>query len=255
MVDITSAAGEITDFLEEYLDRSGAEGYVLGVSGGLDSAVTLQLAVDAVGSDRVTGLVMPGQPSRAENVADARELCETLGVTAHEIGIEPVVEAFSGAAPFDPGREAAGNLRVRARMVLTYMVANQEDLLVCGSSNKSEVMLGYFTKHGDGAADVKPLADLYKTEVRELAEHLDLPETFVEKQPTAGMWAGQTDEDELGYTYETIDAVLVPLVEDGKSVDAVAEETGIDRDAVETIAAMHEDSSHKREPAPAPGLR
>ncbi|MFB6265575.1 MAG: NAD+ synthase [Candidatus Nanohaloarchaea archaeon] len=255
MIDVETAAREVEEFLQDYLEESDAEGYAVGVSGGLDSAVTLKLAVEAVGSENVRGLVMPGKPSREENMEDARELCKELDVGFHEIDIEPAVDSFTSSVPFKPGRVAEGNARVRTRMVLSYLVANQENLLVLGSSNKTEIMLGYFTKHGDGAADVKAIADLYKTEVRDLAGILGLDAKFVEKEPTAGMWEGQTDEDELGYSYGTIDQVLELLVEGDRSVEEVLVETGLKRDTVEDIAAMHENSEHKREPAPYPELR
>ncbi|MDY6766165.1 MAG: NAD+ synthase [Candidatus Nanohaloarchaea archaeon] len=255
MVDIQHARTEIEAFLRDYLADSGADGYVVGVSGGLDSAATLQLAVNAVGPDRVHALVMPGDASQAENVADAHRLCDGLGVTTDEISIDDIVAGFADAAPVDPDDVAAGNAAVRTRMVLLYMVANQEDRLVLGTSNRSELLVGYFTKWGDQAADVRPIVDLYKTEVRELARELGLPDTFIEKPPTAGMWQGQTDEAELGASYEEIDAVLQRYVDRSQDVGAVVEDAGIDRETVEQVAALHEDSAHKRGPVPHPALR
>lgn len=255
MVDVQDARQRIEGFLQDYLEESNAEGYVVGVSGGLDSAVTLKMAVEAVGTDTVTGLVMPGEPSVEENMEDARELCEHLDVDYHTIDIEPVVDELVDALPSEPGKVAEGNARVRTRMVLQYLFANEEGLLVLGSSNRTETLLGYFTKHGDGAADVKPLADLYKTEVRELARELGLPDTFVDKKPTAGMWEGQTDEKELGADYMTIDTILRLLAEEGRAVEEIVVETGIDRETVENVAKRYRESGHKRELAPFPELR
>ncbi len=255
MVDIRAARGRIEDFLHDYLADSGADGYVIGVSGGLDSAVTLQLAVDAVGPEQVHALVMPGDTSQAENVTDARRLCDDLGVDTEEIEIGDIVDQFTAAAPFDPGEVAAGNTAVRTRMVLLYMAANHEDRLVLGTSNRTELLVGYFTKWGDQAADVRAIADLYKTEVRELAREMGLPDTFVEKAPTAGMWQGQTDEDELGAPYDTIDQVLQRYVDRSQAVDEIAADTGVDRETVEHVVSLHEDAAHKRGPVPQPDLR
>ncbi|MDY6774359.1 MAG: NAD+ synthase [Candidatus Nanohaloarchaea archaeon] len=255
MVDIPRAREEIEGFLQDYLEESSASGYMVGVSGGLDSAVTLKLAVEAVGPENVEGLVMPGNPSRPENVQDAKELCQELGVEFHEVGIRDLVEEFGSSVPFEPGKEATGNLRVRVRTVLLYLFANEQHKLVLGSSNRSEILLGYFTKYGDGAADVRALADLYKTEVRELAEEIGIPEKFVEKEPTAGMWEGQTDEEELGASYGEIDRVLKRFVDEDEEVSRIAEETGIEQRKVEHVVKMHKNSSHKRGSVPAPELR
>ncbi|MDY6766196.1 MAG: NAD+ synthase [Candidatus Nanohaloarchaea archaeon] len=255
MMAIADARQEIERFLADYVEQADADGYVLGVSGGLDSAVTLQLAVNAVGAGAVTGLVMPGKPSREEHMEDARSLCSDLDVVVHEMDIEPVVDEFCSIAPFDPGPVATGNVRVRTRMVFTYLAANHGDRLVLGSSNRTEALLGYFTKYGDGAADVRPIADLYKTEVRELAQELDLPPKFVEKPPSAGMWNDQTDREELGASYDVIDRVLMRLVDDGMSVAETVAETGIAEETVQRFAEMHRDRAHKRTPIPTPGIR
>jgi len=255
MVDLAAAADETRDFLADYLDTAGASEYVIGVSGGLDSALALQFAAEAVGPDRVTGYVLPGQPSAGRHMTDARQLCTDLDVEYHEASIQPMVDAATSALPDECSKETIGNTRARVRMVLLYQAANEHDGLVIGPDNRSEYLLGYFTKYGDGAADVAPLADLYKTEVFDLARHVDLPVTFVEKTPTAELWPGQTDEGELGASYETIDAVLRHTVDDDCTVAECASETGIDAALVESFVTMHEATQHKRERPPTPGLR
>lgn len=255
MIDLAAAADEIRDFLADYLDSAGADEYVIGVSGGLDSALALQFAVEAVGPRRVMGYVLPGRPSAERHMTDARQLCTDLDVEYHEASIQPIVDAATAALPDDLPKETVGNTRARVRMVLLYEAANAHDGLVIGPDNRSEYLLGYFTKYGDGAADVAPLADLYKTEVFDLARHVDLPETFVEKTPTAELWAGQTDEGELGASYETIDAVLRHTVDDDRTVAECASETGIDATLVEAFVNLHEVTQHKRERPPSPGLR
>ncbi|MFB6196176.1 MAG: NAD+ synthase [Haloplanus sp.] len=250
MVDIDAAIDTMVAFLERYLERTGADGYALGVSGGLDSTVALALAVEAVGPDRVAGIVMPGAPSSAENMRDARDVCDRRDVSVLEMDIQPVVEAVRTSAGFDPDTVALGNVRARVRMVLEYLLANECDGLVLGAGNKSERELGYFTKYGDGAVDVAPMGDLYKTEVADVARRLDVDERFVEKTPTAELWEGQTDEGELGASYDTIDAILERYLDRGQSPDRIAAETTYDRELIDRFVAMHERSGHKRSRPP-----
>ncbi|MFB6135806.1 MAG: NAD+ synthase [Halobacteriaceae archaeon] len=256
-VDVADAAGAVREFLADYRDDAGAEGYVVGVSGGVDSAVAATLAARAVGPENVLGLVMPGEPSDPSNVADARDRCDSLGIRWREVDVSGIVADCRDAAgaDLDLGPEAVGNARARVRMVLWYQAANARDLLVLGADNRSEVRLGYFTKHGDGATDVRALADLYKTEVYDLARLLDLPETFLEKEPTAGLWEGQTDREEIGVPYETVDPVLFSLYEADRSVAETVAAVDADRETVERLREMVEATEHKRTPPPSPGLR
>ncbi|GAD53216.1 NAD synthetase [Halarchaeum acidiphilum MH1-52-1] len=253
-VDPAVAADAARDFLRDYLADAGANGYVVGVSGGLDSAVGIRLAVEAVGAEQVRALVLPGAPSDPANMADARDLCESLGVAWVEETIESQVETVREGA-LDLDEQDTGNVRARARMVRLYASANERGMLVLGPDNRSEHLLGYFTKGGDGVVDVAPLRGLYKTEVVALARHLDLDERFVEKEPTAGLWEGQTDRAELGAPYGEIDPVLRCLVDDGLDVEATAARVEAGRETVARLAELHAESAHKRRPAPTPGLR
>ncbi|MFB6160317.1 MAG: NAD+ synthase [Haloferacaceae archaeon] len=250
MVDVPAAVATMRRFLDERLEAADADGYVLGVSGGLDSTVAAHLAVDAVGAERVVGMVMPDEPNLERNMRDARALCDDLGVERREADIRDVVSAVLDAVPYDPGRVATGNVRARTRMVLEYLEANHGDRLVLGAGNRSERALGYFTKYGDGAVDVQPMGDLYKTEVVAVARHLGVDERFVEKQPTAGLWPGQTDEGELEASYDTIDRVLKRLVDGGQPAEAVAAETGVDLELVRRFERMWRSSEHKRRRPP-----
>lgn len=254
-LDYEEVVEKINRFLERKLEESGAEGYVVGISGGLDSATVTKLAVDALGPEKVTGWVMPGAPSDPGNMQDARELAENLGITLREANIEPVVQEYIEQAPIKPGKKAEGNIRARVRMVYEYMEANENNLMVLGAGNKTEMNIGYFTKYGDGAVDVIPMGDLYKTEVKELAEFIGLDRKFIEKTPTAGLWGEQTDAGELGATYFTIDAILESLLEEDMSVEDIVEETGIERETVERFHEMHLKSEHKRQRPPYPDLR
>jgi len=255
MVDVARAVERMESFLAEQLADAGAEGYVVGVSGGLDSAVATTLAARAVGPDSVTGLVMPGRPNSEANMADARALCRDLGVAFEEISIQPIVDATEAQLPFEPATPTLGNVRARTRMVLEYAVANEHDQLVLGAGNRSERLLGYVTKYGDDAVDVQPMKDLYKSDIPQVARHVGVDERFIEKTPTAALWEGQTDESELGAKYETIDTVLRRVVDADQSPAQVARATGIDREIVDRLVDRWRSSAHKRTQPPGPSLR
>jgi NAD+ synthase len=235
----------IEHFLAEKLRKTGAKGFVLGVSGGIDSAVVLRLAVEAVGSRKVLGLIMPEEDSLKQDTEDAAELCESEGVVHRVIDISEIVRSFTTATPGKVDRKALANIKARVRMVLLYHYAANESRLVLGTSNKSELLLGYFTKYGDGGADLEPIGDLYKTQVRQLAAALEVPEKIVEKTPTAGLWPGQTDEKEIGMSYDDLDAVLM-TIELGLDSRTASERTGIPEEEIERIVSMVKSSAHKR---------
>lgn len=253
-MDYDKVVEKIDSFLNRKLEEAGAEGFVIGISGGIDSAVVATLAVDAVGSENVYAWVMPGDPSDEQNMHDAKELAENLGITLREVNIENTVQSFNDKVPFESDELVEGNVRARVRMIYEYMDANQNNLMVLGSGNKTESLLGYFTKYGDGAVDLAPIGDLYKTEVRELAEHLGVDRKFIEKKPTAGLWEDQTDEDELGATYDTIDEIMERLIERNQMVSEVVEKTGIERKKVEKFEKLHQSTGHKRTKLPYPEI-
>jgi NAD+ synthase len=186
------------------------------------------------------------------DVDDARLVCESLGIDYRVIGIKPIVDAVVAQLGFQPDRRSLGNIMARARMVLLYAHANQLNRLVLGTSNRSEVLTGYFTKWGDGASDVAPLINLYKTEVWEVARFLGVPGRIIEKKPTAGLWEGQTDEDELGISYRLLDEILWRLVDLKMSRERVAEELGVPVEKVEYVESLVRRSEHKRRLPPGP---
>lgn len=255
MMDHDENLEKIRGFLRERLEEAGAEEYVLGLSGGMDSAIAAQTVIEALEPGKLTCWVMPGEPSSKENMRDARQLAEDLSVELHEVPITRVVEGFEDETPFELDRKTLGNVRARARMVFCYIDANQNDKLVLGADNRSEIELGYFTKYGDGAVDVMPFADLYKTELRDFGRNLGVPEKFIEKTPTAGLWKGQTDQDELGETYEVIDSILRCLEVHEMDVVETAEETGEPLEKVRRFRRMVKNSEHKRSRPPYPELR
>lgn len=254
-MDYNRVVNEIHSFLQKKLEETQSSGYIIGVSGGLDSALAAKLAVDAVGSDKVHGWVMPGKPSDPKNMEDARQLCQNLGLNYKEIEIEEVVESFAETTPIEPSKKTKGNLRARTRMIYEYMAANEKNLLVIGAGNKTEIKIGYFTKWGDGAVDIRPMADLYKTEVKELAKHIGLPSKFIEKQPTAGLWEGQTDEGELGAKYSTIDTIMKNLLETDLTKQQISKKTGIKESKIEKFNKMYKNSKHKRKQPSFPKIK
>jgi len=244
---------EVVSFVSEKVEEAGAEGVVVGLSGGIDSATSSAVAVEALGAENVYGLVLPSGSNDDENMRDAEDHANDFGIEYDVVDIQPVVESFLDGYPGSVGsREATGNLRARVRMCYNYLVANEENRLVLGTGNRSEILLGYYTKYGDGGVDILPLGGLYKTEVRELARLLGVDEDIIEKPPTAGLWEGQTDEDEIGATYDEADAVLREYVDEGATVEETAEATGVDTATVEELVSMYRNSEHKRETPPYP---
>ncbi|WP_293033531.1 NAD+ synthase [Natronococcus sp.] len=243
----------ITNFVREQVDTAGAEGAVLGLSGGIDSTLVAHLAVDALGAENVHGLVLPARVSGDDNMSDAERVARELEMSYDVIEIEPIVESLLGAYPEAEGdRMAVGNARARVRGVLNYLVANHESRLVLGTGNRSEGAVGYFTKYGDGAVDCHPIGNLYKAQVRQLARHVGVPEDLAAKPATAELWEDQTDEDEMGMDYETLDSILVTHIDGPLSADVAARELGVEVETVEKVRQMYEQSMHKRRVPPSP---
>jgi NAD+ synthase len=202
---------KISHFIRDYLDRTRSKGVVMGISGGVDSATTAGLCSIAIGGERVLGVYMPEKG--AECTLDHKHsklLTEKFCFQLKVIDITEVLDKLYGTIQdYDiKDRISQGNLKARARMMILYYYANHENRIVVGSSDKSEAMLGYFTKWGDAASDIAPIIDLYKTQVRQLALHLGVPRPIVEKPSTPGLWPGQTAENEIGLKYETLDQIL-----------------------------------------------
>lgn len=213
-IDPQHAAAVCGRFISSQLKAAGRERLVVGLSGGIDSAVAAGVAVRALGPDRVAGVMMPYATSSAASLTDAQAVAETLGVKTETVGITPMVEAFLAAAP-DAGRVRRGNVMARCRMIVLYDRSAREEALVLGTGNRSESLLGYTTLHGDNACGLNPVGRLYKTEIRLLAAWLGLPGAILVKAPSADLWEGHTDEDELGFTYEEVDRLLVNRVDRG----------------------------------------
>jgi NAD+ synthetase len=237
--DLGCEEGRIEGMIRHALWSSGSDGIILGISGGVDSALTAFLCAAAVGGDRVKGLLLPSRITHEEDMQDARELCDRLGINTVIAPVQPILECYREIPEYTRSIYLEGNLTSRIRMTILYYYANRENRLVCGTSNRSEYMLGYSTKFGDGAADIQPLLHLYKTEVYGLARHLNLPARILQKPPSAGLWEGQTDEGEIGLSYAVIDTALQGL-ETNHWIPSTREE--------EVVLRLVQRSQHKRSP-------
>jgi NAD+ synthase len=208
----------LTGFLVTELDRTGHRRVVLGLSGGIDSALVAALASRALGPDAVVAISMPYRTSDPDSLADARQVVAMLGVEHEVVDITPAVDGFvQSAGALD--RVRLGNVLARMRMIVLYDRSAARDALVLGTSNKTELMLGYGTLHGDMASALNPIGDLYKTQVRQLGRFVGLPARVLDKPPSADLWPDQTDEDELGFRYEDVDRLLSLLVDARVSPD------------------------------------
>jgi NAD+ synthase len=249
-------ADEIEGFIREQLEESGRKVSVIALSGGLDSSLVATLAVRALGSERVVAHLLPDEITSAEDMEDARELARSLGILLRRIPIAKALEAFRKTfreAGLEGDRLAWANLRPRLRMIINYFVANCEGGLVLGTGNKSELLLGYFTKYGDGGVDILPIGHLYKTQVRQLARFLGLPERIIQKTPSAGLWPGQTDEEEIGCSYEQMDLILHCLHDRRMSITQTVKVLKVSKRLVQRLADMMKESEHKRRLPPMPG--
>jgi NAD+ synthase len=244
----------VVDFIAEIVDDADAAGAVIGLSGGIDSTTTAHLAVEALGADAVHGLLLPSSVNPDADETDAERVAKDLDIEHDVVEIDPIVDAFVDAAPEHAAadRMALGNARVRTRAVLNYFVANAENRLVLGTGNRSEAATGYFTKYGDQAVDCNPIGNLYKCQVRQLARDLGVPEDLVTRTPTAAMWEGQTDEEEMGLGYDELDAILALHVHGPFSRDATVRTLDLPESAVDRVVKLHETSAHKRAMPPAP---
>lgn len=238
-------ATQLQRFIADYVASARTKGVVIGISGGLDSAVVAALAVRALGPERVHGFALPSLNNHAEDLEHAKELAAHLGIELGVHEVQPVVDAALSILGGEAEPAMRGNLTARARMAILYAEAARRGCIVLGTGNKSELLVGYFTKYGDGGTDLLPIGDLYKTQVRLLAAELGVPAGIIERPPTAGLWEGQTDEEELGMTYEVLDQVLLGL-EIGLAHARIAEEVGITKAEVGRVDTMRRHSQHKR---------
>ncbi len=239
----------IQKFLSEKLRKTGLSGFVVGLSGGIDSAVVTKLCIQAVGGKRVLPVIIPEKDSPEQDIKDAIDFCERERIEYRMIDITESVDALTKAVGGVADRMALANIKARCRMVVLYHLANTERYMVVGTSNKSEMLTGYFTKYGDGGADLEPIGDLYKSQVRQLAARIGVPDAVISKAPSAGLWKGQTDEAEMKISYDNLDSILHCL-ELGLSEEEASSRSGVPVDEVRRIERMVRTSSHKRKLPP-----
>jgi NAD+ synthase len=233
--------GQVEQMIRYAYWTSGCTGIVIGLSGGVDSAVAAAFSCRAVGGEKVLGLSLPSSINNPADITDAAALCKQMGMIHRVVSIEPMLDGFKTMPDFKDSRYLLGNLMARTRMAVLYYHANRDQKIVCGTSNRSEYMLGYCTKFGDNAADLQPLLHLYKTEVYEYAHELGIPESIIRKAPSAGLWEGQRDEEEIGLSYTEIDHSLRSLEMQGWQAATPTEEK---------VLGLVRKSEHKRIPAP-----
>ncbi|MBA4462745.1 MAG: NAD+ synthase [Candidatus Nitrosomaritimum aestuariumsis] len=238
-------------FLKEQMEKNNAEGLILGLSGGIDSAVLAYLCKRNL-KDKTLAIIMPDTEITPNyETEDALKMISLTGLQYKLIDIKPIVKEYS--MYLEPNDWAKGNLRARIRTNILYYYANAKNYLVLGSSDKSEHLIGYFTKFGDGAADLVPIISLYKLQVRKIAEYLGVPKNVIEKKSSAHLWKEHEAEKEIGISYEEIDSILYCLFDKKLSVEDTSTKTQIEKSTVEKVYSLYLKSEHKRSPAVKPG--
>ena len=250
-IDAKQVIEVIIGFIRSQLEQTGFERLVVGLSGGVDSATVAYLAARAVGPDNLLAVRMPYRTSSPASEADALAVVEALGCRTERVDISPMVEPMLALIEGDEGatRVRRGNVMARQRMIVLYDRSAAFDALVCGTSNKTEALLGYGTLHGDMAAAIQPIGDLYKSQLRAVAECLGVPERILTKPPSADLWPGQTDETELGASYDDLDRILYALVDRRWSQDRCVR-AGLDAALVARVAGTVARMEFKRQVPP-----
>lgn len=235
----------LSSFIADGNRSAGTDGMVLGLSGGVDSALSAALATRALGPEHVHAFILPYKTSSPESSADAQAVAEVFGFSPRIIDISQMVDAYFDVHETEAGNVRRGNIMARIRMAVLFDQAKRLGSLVLGTSNKTEILLGYSTIFGDNASSINPLGDLFKQQVWQLSEHLGVPEQVISKQPSADLWPGQTDESELGFSYALADEVLYLMFNQGLSTEEVVE-AGYPQEAVERIDQLERRNRYKR---------
>ena len=243
-LNLKEVHNELVEFLRENFKKAGFSKAVLGLSGGIDSALVAYLLRDALGKENVLAIMMPYKSSNPDSLNHAKLVVEDLGINSKTIEITDMIDAY-----FKNEEEATsfrmGNKMARERMSILFDYSSKENALVVGTSNKTEIYLGYSTQFGDSACALNPIGDLYKTNIWDLSRYLKIPNELIEKKPSADLWEGQTDEQEMGLTYKEADQVLYRMLEENKTVEEVLAE-GFNKDLVDNIVRRMNRSEYKR---------
>ena len=243
-LNLKEVHNELIEFLRENFKKAGFSKAVLGLSGGIDSALVAYLLRDALGKENVLAIMMPYKSSNPDSLNHAKLVVEDLKINAKTIEITDMIDAY-----FKNEKDASslrmGNKMARERMSILFDYSSKENALVVGTSNKTEIYLGYSTQFGDSACALNPIGDLYKTNIWDLSRYLKIPNELIEKKPSADLWEGQTDEQEMGLTYKEADQVLYRMLEENKKVEEVLAE-GFNKDLVDNIVRRMNRSEYKR---------
>tara|TARA_B110001454_G_scaffold78109_1_gene75640 strand:+ start:1608 stop:2399 length:792 start_codon:yes stop_codon:yes gene_type:complete len=250
--DYSKITDTIEKFLAEKIEKTKAKGVILGLSGGIDSAVIAYICKRNL-KEKTLALIMPDtEITPKSETEDALKMISLTGIEYKLIDINPIVKEYS--MYLEPNAKSRGNLRARVRTNILYYYANAKNYLVLGSSDKSEHMIGYFTKQGDGASDITPIISLYKLQVREIAKYLQVPSNVISKKSSPHLWKDHEAENELGISYEEIDSILHCLFEKKLSVEETEKITLIEKSKIQKIQELHSKSEHKRLLAEKPGV-
>ncbi|TAK63149.1 MAG: NAD+ synthase [Bacteroidetes bacterium] len=236
----------LVDFIKDETHNAGFSKGVVGLSGGVDSAVTMALATEALGKDNVLAVMMPYRTSSKSSITDAQMLVNQLGILSEAVDISAMVDIYLQQNP-TTDNVRKGNIMARQRMIVLYDISAREKSLVIGTSNKTEILLGYGTLFGDTACAINPLGDLYKTQIWQLAKTLSIPQQIIDKKPSADLWEGQTDEGELGFAYKKVDELLYHLIDERRNDEELIE-LGFEKYFVEKVKRTIQRNQFKRRP-------
>lgn len=243
-LDLAQTERVLVDFVKEEVTKSGFKKVVLGLSGGIDSAIVAFIAAKALGPENVLGIMMPYKSSSKESVEHAKLVIEKLGIQSKLIEITPMVDAYFEIEK-DISNMRKGNKMARERMSILFDHSAKEGALVLGTSNKTEILLGYSTQFGDSASALNPIGDLYKTQIWEISRYMGVPNELIDKKPSADLWEGQTDESELGFSYLEADKILYEMVDERKEMSELLE-SGFDKEIIEKVTKKIKFSQYKR---------
>jgi NAD+ synthase len=246
-LDLNHTIKIISNFIKTRFEESKRSGVIVGLSGGIDSAVVASLCVNAVGSERVHGIFLPSSTTPSTDFKDVKEFCKELNISLTVVDIQKLIDVFSDIIgnPEESRLMEWANLKPRFRQAVWYYYANKLNCLVCGAGNKSEIMIGYFTKYGDAAVDLLPIGDVYKTQIYQIGKSLQIPKQILNKAPSAGLWKDQTDEGEIGMTYLELDQILFGL-EHFKTDEEIINKLNISLSQVKKVKSLIYRSEHKR---------
>lgn len=236
----------LVDFIRDEITNTGLQKGIIGLSGGVDSSLAAYLAVEALGKKNVIGVIMPYKTSSPDSHADAENVAKMLGIHCETVDITAMVDAYINRNS-DLDNVRKGNVMARQRMIILYDISSRDAGLVIGTSNKTEILLGYGTLFGDTACAINPLGDLYKTQVWQLAETIGVPKKIVEKKPSADLWVGQTDEGELGFSYKLVDQLLYYMIDERRTMDELIE-LGFEKNFIIKVQNLVQRNQFKRRP-------